>query len=31
MDTVSTLVLYLEDHLPNVTAYLKRNQWKELV
>ena len=25
----STLVLYMEDHLPNVTAYLKRNQWKD--
>jgi thymidylate synthase ThyX len=27
----STLVLYMEDHLPNVTAYLKRNQWKDLI
>jgi hypothetical protein len=26
-----TLVLYMEDHLPNVTAYLKRNQWKNLI
>lgn len=26
----STLVLYLDDHLPNVTSYLKRNQWKDL-
>lgn len=27
----STLVLYMEDHLPNVTAWLKRNQWKDLI
>lgn len=27
----STLVLYMEDHLPNVTSYLKRNQWKNLI
>lgn len=27
----STLVLYMEDQLPLVTAYLKRNQWKDLV
>jgi len=26
-----TLVLYMEDHLPNVAAYLKRNQWKEMI
>ena len=27
----STLILYMEDHLPLVTAYLKRNQWKDLI
>jgi thymidylate synthase ThyX len=27
----NTLVLYMEDHLPQVTSYLKRNQWKDLI
>jgi hypothetical protein len=27
----STLVLYLEEHLPQVTRYLKANKWKDLI
>jgi hypothetical protein len=27
----STLVLYMEDHLPQVTRWLKANKWKDLI
>jgi hypothetical protein len=27
----STLVLYMEDHLPQITRWLKANKWKDLV
>ena len=27
----STLVLYMEDHLPNVTRWFKANKWKDLI
>ena len=27
----STLVLYMEDHLPQVTRWLKTNKWKDLI